>query len=308
MAAAIAICLFIFLTGSIMLYGYSKYVHPTRILDRLADSTDQSVTLGPATAASSLWKEIFGAIGGILPISAADVKLARRELAAAGFRSDSAVTVTSGIRISATAVLFLLALFLRNDITTNPVARIVILFAGGAIGYFAPDFVLSRLSKRRRLEIRFALPDVLDLLVICSEVGCALDQAILNVSRELATVHPAICDELSLVNLEILAGSARTEALRSFAERTDEDEIKKLVAILLQTDKFGTSIAEALRTQSEYLRTRRRQEAEERAGKVGVKLVFPIFFFCMPSLLIVTAGPGLLQLMKNLLPAMKEFR
>ena len=308
MAAAIAICLFLFLTGSIMLYGYSKYVRPTRILDRLADSEEHLIDLAPAAASNSTLKDLFAAIGGILPVSAADVKLARRELAAAGFRADSAVTVMSGIRITATATLLLIALLVRNNITTNPVARIVILFAGGAIGYFAPDFVLGYLSKRRRLEIRYALPDVLDLLVICSEVGCALDQAIQNVSRELATVHPAICDELSLVNLEILAGAARMEALRGFADRTDEDEIKKLVAILLQTDKFGTSISEALRTQSEYLRTRRRQEAEERAGKVGVKLVFPIFFFCMPSLLIVTAGPGMLQLMKNLLPAMKEFR
>jgi tight adherence protein C len=307
MAAALAICLFVCLSGSITLFGYLKYVRPTRILDRLVETEDAFAAFRPVAEKRSVLKNVFSAIGGMLPASAADVKLARRELSAAGFRSGSAVVVFSGIRLAATAAFLLIALLVRNNVTDNPVARIAILVAGGALGYFAPDLVLGRLSKRRQLEIRFALPDVLDLLVICSEVGCGLDQSILNVSRELAIVHPAICDELSLVNLEILAGASRAEALRSFAERTGEDEIKKLIAILVQTDKFGTSISEALRTQSDYLRVRRRQEAEERAGKVGVKLVFPIFFFCMPSLLIVTAGPGMLQLMKNLLPAMKEF-
>jgi tight adherence protein C len=154
--------------------------------------------------------------------------------------------------------------------------------------------------KRRNDQIRLALPDVLDLLVICTEAGCGLDQAIINVSRELKNVHPAVSEELALVNMEIMAGKSRSEALRNFARRVGEEELKKIVAILIQTDRFGTSVADALRTQSDYLRIRRRQEAEERAGKVGVKLVFPIFFFCLPSLLVVTAGSGILQLMRNL--------
>ena len=104
--------------------------------------------------------------------------------------------------------------------------------------------------------------------------------------------------------MEMLAGGSRIEALRNFATRTGEEELKKLVAILIQTDRFGTSVSEALRTQSEFMRVRRRQIAEEKAGKVGVKLVFPIFFFCMPALMIIVAGPGMLQLFKNLLPAL----
>lgn len=155
--------------------------------------------------------------------------------------------------------------------------------------------------------MRFALPDVLDLLVVCSEAGCGLDQAILNVSRELKTVHPAIAEELTMVNMEIMAGKSRADALRNLGRRTGEDELKKLTAVLIQTDRFGTSVSEALRTQSDFLRIRRRQEAEERAGKVGVKLVFPIFFFCLPSLLVVTAGPGMVQLCQNLFPLMKTF-
>ena len=127
-----------------------------------------------------------------------------------------------------------------------------------------------------------------------------MDQAIVNVSRELKKVHPAVSEELSLVNMEIMAGTSRSDALRNFARRVGEEEVKKLIAILVQTDRFGTSVSEALRTQSDYLRIRRRQEAEERAGKVGVKLVFPIFFFCLPSLLVVTAGSGFIQLFRNL--------
>jgi tight adherence protein C len=178
--------------------------------------------------------------------------------------------------------------------------------ASAGMGYFLPAFFLGRLVKRRREQIRFALPDVLDLLVVCSEAGCGLDQSMVNVCRELKVVHPAIAEELSFVNMEIMAGKGRADALRNFGRRTGEDEVKKLTAILIQTDRFGTSVSDALRTQSDFLRIRRRQEAEERAGKVGVKLVFPIFFFCLPSLLVVTAGPGMLQLFNNLFPMMKQ--
>ena len=148
-----------------------------------------------------------------------------------------------------------------------------------------------------------ALPDVLDLLVISTEAGCALDKAMVNITREFKSFHPVISEELGFVNMEMLAGRSRIEALRNFATRTGEEELKKLVAILVQTDRFGTSVAEALRTQSEAMRVQRKHAAEERAGKVGVKLVFPIFFFCMPALMVVVAGPGMLELFKNLLPA-----
>jgi tight adherence protein C len=126
------------------------------------------------------------------------------------------------------------------------------------------------------------------------------------VGRELAVSHPLLSEELSLVTLEMRAGKRRAEALRNFAERTGEPEVRKLVAIMIQNDRFGTSMGESLRTHSDYLRTRRRQEAEERAGKVGVKLVFPIFFFILPSMVIVAAGPGLLQIFKDLFPMMKK--
>ena len=170
-----------------------------------------------------------------------------------------------------------------------------------------PGLLLDRRVRRRQETIRLSLPDALDLMVVCVEVGLGLDQAFVNVSRELRESHPEVSEEFSLVTLEIRAGKRRAEALHNLADRTGEEELQKLVAILIQADRFGTSIAESLRTHADFMRIRRRQEAEERAGKVSVKLVFPIFFLILPSMLIVTAGPGLLQVMKYLFPLMKSF-
>jgi tight adherence protein C len=145
-------------------------------------------------------------------------------------------------------------------------------------------------------------------MVVCVEAGLGLDQAVQYVARELGLTHPELSDELNLMTLEMRAGKRRAEALRNLADRTGEVELRKLVAILIQTDRFGTSMAESLRTHSDFMRVRRRQEAEERAGKVGVKLVFPIFFFILPSMLLVAAGPGLLQVFKYLFPMMRQFQ
>jgi len=194
--------------------------------------------------------------------------------------------------------------FLLRDHAPNPMLRLIMPAFFGLVGYMGPGIVLGRLTSRRQEQLRYALADALDMLVVCSEAGCALDQAILNVSREFKMVHKALSEEFSLVNMEIMTGASRADALRNLASRTGEEELKKLVAILIQTDKFGTSIADALRTQADFMRVKRRQSAEERAGKVGVKLIFPIFFFCMPSLIVVVMGPALLELMKNFLPSL----
>jgi tight adherence protein C len=154
--------------------------------------------------------------------------------------------------------------------------------------------------------LRLSLADALDLLVVAIEAGLGLDQAMQYVAKELQWSHPALSEELSLVQLEMRAGKRRADALRNLADRTGESEIKKLVAILIQNDRFGTSMGESLRNHSDFLRTRRRQDAEERAGKVGVKLVFPIFFFVLPSMLVVAAGPGILQIFTKLFPMMKN--
>jgi len=169
-----------------------------------------------------------------------------------------------------------------------------------------PRFVLEKKVAKRQEILRLSLPDALDLMVVSIEAGLGLDQAIQHVAKELAPSHPQLSEEMQLVTLEMRAGKRRSDALRNFAERTGEAEFRKLVAILVQNDRFGTSMGESLRTHSDFMRTRRRQDAEERAGKVGVKLVFPIFFFILPSMLVVAAGPGLLQVFKYLFPMMKQ--
>lgn len=310
MAFVISFGLFAVLMTAISVYGYRRYSRPARVFEQLG---------GPAVAANptvdklsedepGLLVKVIEEIGKQVPVSPQDARATRRELIAAGYRSDSAVAVVYGIKIVFCVALLILAFIFKNDITTNPILRIVIVVAAGLVGYFGPGFYLERMVDKRREELRLSLPDALDLMVVSVEAGLGLDQAIQYVARELVVTHPDLCSELQLLNLEIRAGKRRAEALRNLADRTGEPELRKLVAILIQTDKFGTSMAESLRTHSDFMRVRRRQEAEERAGKVGVKLVFPIFFFILPAMLLVAAGPGLLQVFKYLFPMMRNFQ
>ncbi len=302
----LAVLIFVIVMTLVSVFGYRVYVCPARMLDQLARTTSESI---PKPLEQRKQKKDFSlaqlleTIGNLLPVSPSDASAAKKELGNAGFRSNSAVPIYYGIKILLAVVLVVCSLPVRNHLD-NDMLRIILPVAGAGMGFFGPAYALGFLVKRRHEKIRLSLPDVLDLLVICTEAGCGLDQAIVNVSRELESVHPAVCEELALVNMEIMAGKSRADAMRNFARRTGEEEVKKLVNILIQTDRFGTSVSEALRTQSDFLRIRRRQEAEERAGKVGVKLVFPIFFFSLPALMVVTAGPGLLQVFTKLLPAM----
>ena len=298
---AIFICagLFLVILTAVFGFGYLKFVKPARTYYRLSMASNREAEGYYHNQNDSLLSQILSLVGGLMPNSPAEIALSKKELSAAGFKSDRAPSVLIGIKILLCGVFLLVGLASRTSLTDAPLLRLMIPVGGAVLGYMFPDIVLGRLIKRRREQIRLALPDALDMLVVCSEVGCALDQAIQYVSREFKTVHPALSEELSLLNAEILAGATRSSALRNFAERTGEEDVKKLVAIMIQTDRFGTSIVDALRTQSDFMRIRRRQIAEEKAGKVGVKLVFPIFFFCLPSLVVVVAGPAMLQLLNH---------
>jgi tight adherence protein C len=246
-------------------------------------------------------------LGSIIPASPQDMLAAKRDLIMAGYRSENAATVFSGIRLLSALFFLALAFILKDQATKNQVLRIMLMIGGGGIGYMAPGFLLdSKINKRQKI-LRLALPDAIDLMVISVEAGLGMDQAISYVGKELHVAHPELSDEMGLMSLETRAGIRRTEALQNLAERTGETEIRKLVSVLTQTDRFGTSMANALRTHSEYMRIERRQQAEERAAKIGVKLVFPIFFFILPSMLLVTVGPGMLGLFKHLFPMMQDF-
>jgi len=299
MPAVISVILFAVLLAATGGFGYYYYVRPSRLLDQLTNTTQVRTPLIEKKRSSFSFSQVLKQIGDLLPISAQDAKEVKRDMIEAGIRSENAIQKFYGVKLILCA-LFLVGALIGREHAPEGMTRTVLPVAAAGIGFMLPGIVLGKMIKRRNETIRLALPDVLDLLVVCTEAGCGLDQAIVNVSRELKSVHPAMSDELSMVNMEIMAGTSRADALRHLGKRCGEDEIKKLVALLVQTDRFGTSISDSLRTQSDYLRIRRRQEAEEKAGKVGVKLVFPIFFFCLPSLLVVTAGPGVLTLIHDL--------
>jgi tight adherence protein C len=161
-------------------------------------------------------------------------------------------------------------------------------------------------AKRRQKQIHRGLANSLDLMVVCVESGLGLDQAIMQVSKELEHAHPEISEELAIANLELKAGKRRAEALRNLADRTAVEDLKKLVAVLIQADRFGTGVAQSLRAHSDYMRVQARQIAEEKAAKLGVKLVFPIFFCILPSLFVVTVGPVVIKIMRELLPMMNN--
>jgi tight adherence protein C len=178
---------------------------------------------------------------------------------------------------------------------------VVFALLAACIGYAVPGFWLSHRTNVRQKQIRNGLPDALDLLIVCIEAGSAIDQAIVKVAEELALPYPALAAELRLVNTEVRAGKPRLEAFKNFAARTGVDDVRSLVAMLVQTDRFGTSIAHALRTHAAVSRTKRRQRAEERAAKLGVKLVFPLVFFLFPAMYVVVLGPAVIKIIKFLI-------
>ena len=309
MELLVASALFVALLGAISIYGYRTYARP-RMYEHVgsrAAAAPSPLFMPEKKRGPSPLLQWMRRLGSMLPVSPGDAAFTRRELVAAGYRSENALQVYYGLRLILCAVLLVGAFLCRDRVSGNPVLRVVLPVGGGFVGYLLPAFLLQRRIARRQQELRLSLPDALDLLVVSVEAGMGLDQAIQNVSKELAITHRQLCDELALVTLEMRAGKRRADALRHLADRTGEPELRKLVAILIQSDRFGTGVGEALRTHSDFMRVRRRQDAEERAGKVGVKLVFPIFFFILPSMLVVAAGPGLLQVFKHLFPMMRGF-
>ena len=231
-----------------------------------------------------------------IPLSPADVSRTRRWLIQAGYRDAIDVNYYFGARVLMAAV-GLGAVALLTGFTDPP-----LLIGVGGLGFILPRFILKRMIKDRQNRIRLGLPDALDLTVICVEAGLALDQALMRVGQDLHHAHPDLSDEFHLVNLEMRAGKPRAEALRNLVERTGVDDIRSLVGTLIQTDRFGTSVAQALRVHSDSLRTERRQRAEEQAAKTTIKMVPPLVVFVLPSIIFVTIGPAVIELIRQLAP------
>ena len=235
-----------------------------------------------------------------VPGSTKGLPLLKRRLVRAGIRHPSAPRYFQGMRMVAAAAFGLVGMGFavhRAAATTNAVLGVA---SAVAMGYIAPMQYLLWRIKRRQHAIERGLPNALDLMVICVESGLGIDQTTLQVAKELQTAHPEICGEFTVMNLELRAGKRRAEALHNLADRTGVEDPKKLVAVLVQTDRFGTSIAQSLRGHADYLRAMARHRAEERASKLAVKLVFPIFFCVLPSLFVVTVGPVITRMVRDL--------
>jgi len=228
-----------------------------------------------------------------LPKSPKDMSRLQKRMARAGYRGATPVVVYSVVELGLPVLLALLCVA-----SLGPTRGLLIGAPLAILGYMLPGFGLARQTEKQKKLIGNGLPDALDLLIVCVEAGMGLDQAIAKAAEELAVSHPALSEELSIITSEIRAGKPRMEAFKNFAERTKVDDVRQLVSILIQTDRFGTSVAQALRTQAEVSRTKRRQRAEERAQKLGVKLVFPLVFCLFPSMYVVTLGPAIIKFVR----------
>ncbi len=278
----------------------------TEVAQRLSRLMEPEVPAAEGEGFSSKQKErvreSLASLGKMLPAAAGQqATRAQLQMLRAGFRSPDAMLVLRGAKVILPLLLMSLVFFTG----VYKYSPLFILLAAAGVGFMLPDMWLSWRISARQDRLRLALPDGLDLLVICVEVGLGMDQSILRVAEELRIVHPELSDEFKIVNLEMRVGKTRIEALRELARRTGLEDLKTLVAMLIQTERFGTSIAQSLRVHSDELRTKRRQRAEELSAKTTVKMVGPLVFFIFPALMVVLLGPAVISLIRQLLPALK---
>jgi tight adherence protein C len=293
----VVVVIFVAVAGAVFAFG-AAVVSPGSVLGaRLRALGGQQAQ--PAANKPAIRERIEQALDPLskaIPLSPADVSRTRRWLIQAGFRDAIDVNYYFGARILGAAIGFVAVLIVLG------VSNIPMLAGVAGLGFFLPRFILKRMIKDRQLRIRLGLPDALDLTVICVEAGLALDQALMRVGQDLHHAHPDLSDEFHLVTLEMRAGKPRAEALRNLVERTGVDDIRALVGTLIQTDRFGTSVAQALRVHSDSLRTERRQRAEEQAAKTTIKMVPALVIFVLPSIIFVTIGPAVIELIRQLGP------
>jgi tight adherence protein C len=304
MEILIAAFVFVIVVLAVSTIGMRLYVRPKEALERVAGpyAVEQEPQAHPSLALHDVMKRL----GGLIPASPKDVTVMQRRLIRAGFRGPNALKILYGAKALLGVLFPLAAVMVMMKSSTDPGNKVGFVLIAAAFGFFGPNEYIRRAARRRQRAISRGLANALDLMVVCVESGLGLDQAIAQVARELEHAHPEITEEFGLVNLELKAGKRRTEALRNLAERTGCDDLKKLVAVLIQADRFGTGVAQSLRAHADYMRVQARQVAEEKAAKLGVKLVFPIFFCILPTLFVVTVGPIVVKISRDLLPMLKS--
>lgn len=281
--------------------GLRMWVRPKEAIERVT-GLEAPVSERMPTHPSLVFHDLIRRLGNIAPASPKDVSIMQRRMIRAGIRNPNAVSILYGAKISLGVVFPILMSMAVANSTADSTNKIAAILVAAAAGFFGPNEYVKLRSQKRQKHLQRGLANALDLLVVCVESGLGLDQAMVQVAKDLETAHPEICEEFAMVNLELKAGKRRVEALRNLADRTAVDDLKKLVAVLIQADRFGTGIAQSLRAHADFMRVQARQTAEEKAAKLGVKLIFPIFFCIMPSLFVVTVGPMAVRIVRELIP------
>lgn len=309
MSVIIPVCIFICIGGLTWLVLSLTVDREDRAEQRLAELSDPR----RRTDKDAKKTEAFGRVmekaspalaKPLTPTNEKEMSKLRQDLIEAGFRSDAAPMTYLAIRaITALGFVVLgggIALFMYGFTSTAAIRGFII----AALGFYLPTLVLTQLIKRRKNQIFLGLPDALDLLVVCVEAGLGLDQAMRRVSEEMKKSYRVIAEEFGLCNLQLQMGKPRNQVLSALGQRTGVEDLRSLASILIQADKFGSSIANALRVQSDAMRTRRQQIAEEKAAKTAVKLIFPLVLFIFPGIFVVLVGPAGIQMAREMFPAM----
>jgi tight adherence protein C len=300
----ITISIFVCVTLGVMAVYWLMFRPPsaaTERLKRMGEAAGGATLPAPTVltedpSGGAFAERVAGPLHRIAPPSAAEARKLQKQLMQAGYRSESAPVLYRSLQL-ASLVLFPAFVALGCALVGRPLnSALQWILAAFVVGFFLPRVVLNRMIAGRHLRLRWGLADALDLLVVSVEAGLGLNAALVRVCDELKGVHPDIAEEFELTNLEIRVGRDRDEALRNLAERTGVDDLRSLVAMLIQSDRFGTSIARAVRVYADSLRTKRRQRAEQAAQKAAVKLLLPLALFLFPTLFIIILGPAALNL------------
>jgi tight adherence protein C len=295
------VVLFLVVFGGVLLVVRLLTANPLK--DRLEALEERS----KVTRNSMVWVETIVNLAAPLaklsvPTEGWENSAVRTRFINAGWRTPSAPGMFyAGKTVLALVFPLVVFLYISSRASGDSDNKTLWMIAAAALGYYLPNLVLNHVVKQRKRDIFESFPDALDLMTVCVEAGLAMDAALARVANEIGLKSLVLAEELQLVTLELRAGSAKDKALRNLALRTGVEDVDALVTLLIQADRFGTSIADSLRVQSDQLRIKRRQRAEEQAAKVSLKLLFPLIFFIFPSLFVVLLGPSVLNLYRNLI-------
>lgn len=239
------------------------------------------------------------------PKSEKEINNLKQKLSEAGWRTENATQILTTLKLFSAGIFFLIGGGVGIFVNWFTVMALVYSIVAGMLGLFIPELILGLFAKSRKQKLFLGLPDALDLMVVCVEAGLGLDQALRRVADELDNTHPIVAHEFKLCNQQLQMGSTRETVLTDLGDRNGVEDLKTLSSVMIQVDKFGTSVGKALRVQSEAMRTRRRQIAEEKASKTAVQLIFPLVLFIFPGIFVVLVGPAAITMVNEMMPMME---